>query len=175
MAMEVKSYKTRVSPATCIVEGKPNEFGQVVIEGQMKDGAFVALQQDGNGNVVFSGVSEGMSVINRMIGTDYSEMVELLTRAVNNRTRQRNFFQLENTMLEGMISEDDFYKRIEDNEDDYVVEEIEQPSLERVYNALLLSQSIKDVNNSEDFATLFSFESISTDKQLKEIEGNGGL
>lgn len=173
--MEVKSYEMKVASAVYTVEGKSNEFGQVIMAGQMKDGAFVALQQNGNGNVVFSGVSEGMSVINRLIGTDYSEMLELMTRAVNNRTRQRNYFQLQNTMLEGMISEDEFYKKIEENEDDFVIEEMEQPSLERVYDALLLSQGIKDVNNSEDFASLFSFDSIATDKELEKLDSNGGL
>lgn len=176
MAMDVKSYKTNATSVSFTVEGKSNELGQVIMAGQMKDGTFVALQQpDGSGNVVFSGVSEGMSVINRMIGTDYSVMLDLMTRAVNNRTRQRNYFQLQSSMLEGLISEDEFYKRIEENEDDYVVEEMEQPSLERVYDALLLSQNIKDVNNSEDFATLFSFDSISTDKELEKLENNGGL
>lgn len=175
MAMEVRNYKAKVSTAVYTVEGKSNELGQVIMAGQMKDGAFVALQQDDNGNVVFSGVSEGMSVINRMIGTDYSEMLELMTRAVNNRTRQRNYFQLQNFMLEGIISEEEFYKRIEENEDDFVVEEMEQPSLERVYDALLLSHKIKDVNNSEDLATLFSFDSMVTDKELVKLENNGGL
>ena len=174
--MDVKSYKTNATSVSFTVEGKSNKLGQVIMAGQMKDGTFVALQQpDGSGNVVFSGVSEGMSVINRMIGTDYSVMLDLLTRAVNNRTRQRNYFQLQSSMLEGVISEDEFYKKIEENEDDYVVEEMEQPSLERVYEALFLSQNIKDVNNSEDFATLFSFDSISIDKELEKLENNGGL
>ena len=173
--MKYKNYKTKVPSAVITVEGKINELGQVVMAGQMKDGSFVALQQNGNGNVVFSGVSEGMSVINRMIGTDYGEMLELMIRAVNNRTRQRNFFQLQNSMLEGMISEEEFYKRIEESEDDFVVEEMEKPSLKRVYDALLLSQRIKDVKNSEDFATLFSFDSIAADKVLEKLESNGGL
>lgn len=176
MVMEGKTYKTNATSTSFTVEGKSNELGQVIMAGQMKDGTFVALQQpDGSGNVVFSGVSEGMSVINRMIGTDYSVMLDLMTRAVNNRTRQRNYFQLQSSMLEGLISEDEFYKRIEENEDDYVVEEMEQPSLERVYDALFLCQNIKDVNNSEDFATLFSFDSILIDKELEKLDNNGGL
>lgn len=172
--MEVKTYN-RATSKVYTVEGKSNEFGQVLMSGQMRDGAFVALQQDGSDNIVFSGVSEGMSVINRMIGTDYSEMFELMTRAVNNRTRQRNFFQLQNSLLEGIINEEEFYKTIEENEDDYVIEEMEQPSVERIYNALLLSQKIKNVNNSEDFANLFSFDSIVTDRHLEMLEDNGGL
>lgn len=177
MAMKVKTEKkTNTISASFTVKGKYNNLGQVIITAQMKDGAFVALQQsDGSGNVVFSGVSEGMSVINRMIGTDYGDMLDLMTRAVNNRTRQRNFFQLQNSMLEGLISEDEFYKIIEENEDDYVIEEKEKPSLERVHDALILSQKIKDVNNSEDFATLFSFDSYTTDKELEKLENNGGL
>lgn len=36
---------------------------------------------------------------------------------------------LQNELLEGLISEDDFYKEIEEKEDEYVVEEKEAPSL----------------------------------------------
>lgn len=173
--MELKTYTTKNTSSVITIEGQSNEYGQVIMTGQMKDGVFVAMQEDGVGNIVFSGVSEGMSVINRMIGTDYSEMLDLMIRAVNNRTRQRNFFQLQASMFEGQISEDEFYKKIEENEDDYVVEELDSPNMEKVYNALLLSQRIKDVNTSEDFATLFSFDSIVTDKELEKLENNGGL
>lgn len=150
--------------------------GQTVVSGQFNDGGtFVAMQQGDSGDVVFAGVSEGMSVINRIIGVDYAEMQELLTRAVNNRTRQRNYFQLQNSLLDGSITEDEFYRQIEEKEDDYVVEEIEKPSQERLYHALYLSQTIKDVDNSEDLSTLFSFDSATMDKELEKLEANGGL
>jgi len=142
---------------------------------QMRDGAFVAVKPYDNDNVFFAGISQGASVISRMVGADFAEMVELLTRAVNNRTRQRNYFRLQNDLLEGVISEDDFYREIEDKEDEYVVEEKEIPSPERLRHAMILSQGIKDVQNSEDLSTLFSFSSEATDCQLKKIEADGGL
>lgn len=141
----------------------------------MRDGVFVAVQPTNKDNVVFAGVSQGNSVINRMVGVDYAGMVELLTRAVNNRTRQRNYFRLQNNLLEGLITEEDFFKEIEEKEDEYVVEEVENPSPERLRHALILSQGIKDIQNSEDLSTLFSFSSEVTDQELKKLEADGGL
>ena len=73
-------------------------------------------------------------------------------------------------MLLNEISEEDFYATIENDEDDYVIEELETPSKERLLHALKLSKNIKDVNNSEDFSNLFSFDSVETDKQLANIK-----
>ncbi len=163
----------RENLVTCPVTVKTSATGDnatVVTLGQMQDGKFVAFTHDDTNNVVFVGVSEGNAVINRMIGIDYAEVVELFTRAVNNRTRQRNYFRLYNQMLLNEISEEDFYATIENDEDDYVIEELETPSKERLLHALKLSKNIKDVNNSEDFSNLFSFDSVETDKQLANIK-----
>ena len=146
----------------------------IFTSGILKDGKFIATNDD-SGNVVFAGVSEGNAIINRMLGIDYAELSELMTKAVNNRTRQRNYFRLYSQMLEGEISEDQFYKLIEENEDDYVVEETEIPTKERIMHALRLSQGIKNVDSSEDLSDLFSFDSVETDKQLAEIEAHGSL
>lgn len=151
------------------------EVRTIVNVGQMQDGFFVSMQPCNGNNVYFAGISYGSSVISRMIGFNQSEIIELFTRAVNNRTRQRNYFRLQNSMLEGLISEDEFYKTIEENEDDYVVEELEEPSKERLLHAMYLSKCIKDVNNSEDLSTLFSFGSETTDNELKKIEVDGCL
>lgn len=151
------------------------EVRTIVNVGQMQDGFFVSMQPGNGNNVYFAGISYGSSVISRMIGFNQSEIIELFTRAVNNRTRQRNYFRLQNSMLEGLISEDEFYKTIEENEDDYVVEELEEPSKERLLHAMYLSKCIKDVNNSEDLSTLFSFGSETTDNELKKIEADGCL
>lgn len=149
-----------------------DELERTITFGKMEDGAFISIQSENN-NVFFAGISKGSSVINRIIGVNYEEMMELLIRAVNNRTRQRNFFRLYNNMLEGIITEEVFYKTIEENEDDYVVEEIEVPTKERLGHALYISKSIKNVDNSEDLSTLFSFSSEVTDSELKMIETNG--
>ena len=112
--MAIQGDTTRVQHnAPIIVEQIQMSDGNnnhVVMMGQMQDGAFVAVKQADQEKVVYAGISKGAAVINRMIGADYSEMQELLTRAVNNRTRQRNFFRLQNSMLEGQITEEEFYK-----------------------------------------------------------------
>lgn len=140
-----------------------------VIKAEMQDGNFVAVSQNDSNNIVFAGVGEE-TVINRMMGFGIENLRELLVRAVNNRTRQRNYFRLYGQMLENEISEEEFYQKIEENEDDYVIEEIEKPTKERLLQALELSKNIKDVNSSEDLSDLFSFDSFETDKQLTNIE-----
>lgn len=175
MDSKIVGTSKQMEPPVLVMQGVSDANGQTIMSGLLKDGAFVALQPNGSDNVLFAGVSEGLSVINRIVGIDYMEVQELLTRAVNNRTRQRNFFQLQNSMLSGEITEDEFYKRIEENADDYVVEEMERPTQKRLYNALYLSQSIKDVHNSEDLSNLFSFDSGTTDEELAKIEANGSI
>lgn len=147
----------------------------IMISANLRDGNFVAVSNDSNNNVVFAGVSEGNAVINRMIGLDYEEVVELMTKAVNNRTRQRNYFRLYSQMCDGEITEEEFYNTIETNEDDYVVEESEIPTKERLMHALKLIKGLKDVKSSEDISTLFSFDSAETDKKLEEIDAYGCL
>ena len=164
-----------IEPSVYVEQQWSGEEYPSVTTCQMQDGVFVAVKQSDNDNVFFAGISQGSSVISRIVGADFSEMVELLTRAVNNRTRQRNYFRLHNYLLEGVISEDDFYREIEEKEDEYVVEEKETPSPERLRYAMILSQGIKDVQNSEDLSSLFSFSSEATDCELKKIETDGGL
>ena len=146
-----------------------------LFSGNLKDGKFVAVSHEDGSNVVFAGVSEGNAVINRMIGLEYEETVELMIRAVNNRTRQRNYFRLYGRMRDGEITEEEFYSAIENNEDDYVVEESEMPTKERLMLALSLCRGMKDVKSSEDVSTLFSFDSSETDRQLEEIDAYGCL
>ena len=176
MAKEIKrTVGTTMETSIYVEQQRTGDIYPKVTMCTMRDGAFVAMRPANSGNVVFAGVSQGTSVISRMVGADYVEMVDLLTRAVNNRTRQRNYFRLQNNLLEGLITEDDFYKEIEEKEDDYVVEEIEAPTPERLRHALILSQGIKDVQNSEDLSSLFSFSSEATDNELKKIEADGRL
>ena len=172
---DIKTRKLHLETSIYVEQQRTGEAYPTVTMCQMQDGAFVAVKPSDNDNVFFAGISQGSSVISRMVGVDYAEMVELFTRAVNNRTRQRNYFRLQNELLEGLISEDDFYKEIEEKEDEYVVEEKETPSPKRLCHAMILSQGIKDVQNSEDLSTLFSFSSEATDSELKKIVSDGSL
>ncbi len=170
----LNTEKIEFQPVTMKVSSTGSDTA-ILIAGNLKDGKFFAVSNDDNNNVVFAGVSEGNAVINRMIGIDYEEIVELMTKAVNNRTRQRNYFRLYSQMCDGEITEEEFYNTIEANEEDYVVEESEIPTKERLMTALKLSKGMKDVKSSEDISTLFSFDSSETDKKLKEIETYGCL
>lgn len=137
---------------------------------QMMDGQIVAVSKENSNNISFMGVSEGMDPIYRMMGLGNEETLGLLIKAVNNRTRQRNYFRLYSQMIEGEISEDEFYKALEEHEDDYVISESVRPTRDQVVLAMRLSSKIKDVTNSEELADLFSFDSAETDKHLIDIE-----
>ena len=91
---------------------------------------------------------------------------ELLMTAVNNRTRERNYFKNYVELLEGTISDEDFDKAIEDNEDDYVIQEDKEPTLEDVRCVLEMAPELKDVDSVEDLASLFSFKPNSMQKCL---------
>lgn len=86
--------------------------------------------------------------------------------AVNNRTRERNYFKKYVELLEGTISDEDFDKAIEDNEDDYVIQEDKEPTLEDVRCVLEMAPELKDVDSVEDLASLFSFKPNSMQKCL---------
>lgn len=154
---------------TTVEGGNPTK-----VTGLMRDGMFVA-EKIGNENYVFKGVSLGASVFERMAGVDQENIRDLLTRAINNRTRQRNYFRLYSEMLEGTVDEDDFYRILEENEDEYVIAETEAPTIDRIKAALLLSKDIMDVKSSEDISNLFSFDTEETDKCLNLIESHGSL
>lgn len=146
------------------------------IKGSMSEGVFMGITMPDNpDNIIFAGITSGTAVFDRMIGMDQSEMYELMTKAVNNRTRQRNYFRLYSELLEGSISEKEFYKFIEENEDDYVIDGNEKPTVEKIKKALYLASHIKDVKTSEDISNLFSFDSIETDKCLLELELHGNI
>lgn len=52
---------------------------------------------------------------------DYKRLIELLINAVNNRTRQRNYFRLYCQLLAGNITRKNFDNEINNNENDYVI------------------------------------------------------
>lgn len=141
---------------------------EAMMIGMTHDAQFVAVTQTSTSDIYFAGKSKGTGALDRMLGSN--DVVELLVRAVNNRTRQRNYFRLYSQMVDGEITEEEFDKAIEDNEDDYVIEETEKPSCERLQQAMHLCSGIKDVNDSEDLANLFSFDSAETDRLLVEMD-----
>ena len=100
--------------------------------------------------------------------------ISLLIRAINNRTVERNYFRLYSQLLEDSISEDRFDEEIEHHEEDYVISTDHKPSQEEVQFILRIADKIKDLNNSTDMATLFSFDMDQTDNLLASAEITDG-
>ena len=90
-------------------------------------------------------------------GEIHSKATEMLITAVNNRTKERDFFKLYCDMLDGTISEKEFDKILSDNESDYIVDENLEPNINDTKMALRLSKHIISVNTINDLSSLFSF------------------
>ena len=113
----------------------------------------------------FVGVADNKAL---NVVTSIDRMSQLLIRAVNNRTRERNYFRLYSQLLENEITDEEFDKEIEENEDDYVVSDNEDVDLNDIEVALSLRHYIKDVKDVDDMADLFSFSDKSIRKSLVE-------
>lgn len=88
---------------------------------------------------------------------------QLLVKAVNNRTRERNYFRLYSQLVDEEITEEDFDKEIRYNKDDYVVPAGTDASIEDVKAALSVAPSIKGIHSTDDFISLFGI----TDKSVQ--------
>lgn len=129
-----------------------------------------------NGNVKILSVSNGVQTAfvgvaeNKALNmvTSIDRMSQLLIRAVNNRTRERNYFRLYNQLLEKEITEEEFDKEIDEKEDEYVVSNNEEADKNDIEMALALSSYLKDVKDVDDMADLFSFSDVSIRKSLVE-------
>ena len=96
-----------------------------------------------------------------------NRITELLIRAINNRTRERNYFKLYCEMLDGIITKDTFDKEIEQNKSKYIINQDKDASAEDIKIALELSPSFIDVASIDDLAELFSFSENSIRKHIK--------
>lgn len=127
------------------------------------DGSSVIAIQD-KGRVTFASVANKARFFS--ISTA-DRLKELMTRAINNRTRERNYFKLYCDMLDGNITEDEFGREIEQNEDKYIIKQDCDASVEDIEVALEVSPSIMDVKSPDDMAEIFSFSEKSMQKSIK--------
>ena len=126
------------------------------------------LVQENNDITHFAGVGPTASIqgfFTRIVHVD--RLSELLIRAVNNRTRERNYFKKLVEFFQDEITEEEFDKEIEENENEYVITTNEFPTREDLALACEVSKYIKDVKDVDDFSALFSFNQES---MIKEIE-----
>lgn len=124
----------------------------------------IAIQDNNKDRVTFAGVANKARFFS--ISTA-DRLKELMTRAINNRTRERNYFKLYCDMLGGNITEDEFDKEIEQNEDKYIIKQDCDASIEDIEVALEVSPSIMDVKSPDDMAEIFSFSEKSMQKSIQ--------
>nr|DAD93016.1 MAG TPA: hypothetical protein [Siphoviridae sp. ctNDP2] len=124
----------------------------------------VAVQEDNRDRIAITGTVNKAMFFN--ISTA-DRLKELMTRAINNRTRERNYFKLYCDMLDGSITEEEFDKEIEENEDRYVIKQNQDASVEDMEVALEVSPFLMDVKSPDDMAEVFSFSEKSMQKCIQ--------
>lgn len=108
-----------------------------------------------------------VTIQQRTIIIDFQDHVlDIMAIAVNNRTRERNYFKLYSTLLEQKISDEEFDKIIDENPDTYVQESYRDFSPLEIEVAKRASEKIMDVEDVSDLATLFSISNKSIQKCL---------
>lgn len=127
--------------------------------------AQIIAAKDANGTAcVAASVDYGCIYIGH---TNAVKLKELLIRAVNNRTRERNYFKKYVELLEGDISDEQFESEIMGNIDDYVVPAGVDCDEEDVKIALELSSRIKGIETTDDFTSLFSISDRMVESNLQ--------
>lgn len=124
----------------------------------------IAIQDNNKDRVTFAGVANKARFFS--ISTA-DRLKDLMTRAINNRTRERNYFKLYCDMLGGNITEDEFDREVEQNEDKYIIKQDCDASIEDIEVALEVSPSIMDVKSPDDMAEIFSFSEKSMQKSIQ--------
>ena len=93
----------------------------------------------------------------------------MLVRAINNRTRERNYANICLQLAEGQITEEEFENEIMNNENKYVISFADKTSPEEIQIAAQLAAGVLDIETEEDFRELFSISSASFTNFTKAI------
>lgn len=116
----------------------------------------------------FVGVADN-SILPKVIDVLTGTREALLVDAVNNRTRERNYYRLYSQLLENQISDEDFDREIDERPDDYVVPITKTPSETEFYQAMQLSEHIKDADTIGNIESLFSFKENAVSGYCKRL------
>lgn len=125
----------------------------------------VAVQDGDSETLAFAGLIDKTKFFN----IDSSERLKkILVDAINNRTRERNYFKLYCEMLDGIITEEDFDNEIDNHEEKYMISQDKDATIEDIEIALEVSPLLMDVKDSNDMAELFSFSEKSMLKSISK-------
>lgn len=140
-----------------------NDSNNVSVSVSMIDNDRISMIAVSDGiHTAFAGVADNKETDFIMYSAE--KAFNLLVTAVNNRTRERNYFKKYSEFLDNEISEDDFDNEIDNNEDDYVVPAGIDASIDDVKMALHIAPLLKGIHSTDDFTSLFSF----TDKSVQK-------
>lgn len=127
-----------------------------VFEYHGSDTQYVAVcQQD---DTYFAGHTTKAVLSSWIMGEIPQRLVDLAVKAINNRTRERNFSRLGEQLALGEISEEEYDRVLEEQEDDYVIRCDVKPSETDIKMAVSLASQVMDVEDTDDLAVLFSFD-----------------
>lgn len=136
------------------------------------NGLVIALARNDR-QTAFAGVAENSS-IHGIIRTLSGIREKMLVHAVNNRTKERNYYQLYSRLLENEISDEEFDNELETNPDKYVISTDIVPTDDEFQDAILLSGYIMDTDTTGDIESLFSFQGKAFNEKCKNLL-NGSL
>ena len=148
---------------------KKTEEGQTVVFTHFNSSDAIVKGVNINGQTAFCGVSQNDAIFDRLMGQKSEKIYRMLIQAVNNRTVERDYFKLYCDLLEGIITDEEYDEKIENNPEKYVLSSDVIPTKEELCLALDLVKEIHGVENSEDLASLFSYNSIGVDKLFWRI------
>ncbi len=127
-----------------------------VFEYQAADTQYVAIRNQQE--TFFAGHTTKGVLSSWIMGEIPQKLIELAVRAINNRTRERNFSRLGEQLASGEITEEDYDCAIDEHEEEYVIKCDIKPSEMDIKMAATLAPQIMDVEDIDDLAVLFSFD-----------------
>ena len=131
-----------------------------------KDTQYVAVRN--HEDTYFAGHTTKGVLSSWIMGEVPQRIVDLAINAINNRTKERNFFRLGEKLALGEITEDEYDNTLLEHEDEYVIKcDIKPSELDMKY-AVQLASRLMDVNDTDDLSVLFSFDESAIKHYLEE-------
>ena len=136
-----------------------------VLEYMSSETQYIAIQNQED--TYFAGHTTKGVLSSWSMGDIPQRVIELAVKAINNRTRERNFYRLSEQLASGEISEEEYDRTLDEHEDEYVIKCEVKPSEMDMKVAAHLASRIMDVEDTDDLAVLFSFDESEMRKILE--------